>query len=82
MLAARSEFEEAELLGREAIQLFEDSESPGGKGAVKLHLAKVLLMAGKSADAEHVAREALAFFERKGDRTAAEATRALIAEQQ
>lgn len=60
--------------------MLEDAEDPNGQGSVRMDLAQVLRMAGKSVDAEHAAREALAFFERKGNRSSSGATRAFIAE--
>jgi hypothetical protein len=43
-----------------------------------MDLAQVLRMAGKSAEAEQAAREALALFERKGNRPSSSAARAFI----
>jgi tetratricopeptide (TPR) repeat protein len=80
VFAARGEFDEAERLAREAIQMFEDAESPGDQGAVRMDLARVLRTAGKVTEAEQVAREALELLERKGNRPSAASTRAFIAE--
>jgi tetratricopeptide (TPR) repeat protein len=80
VLTARGEFDEAEQLAREAIQLLEEAESPEAQGVARLDLARILRSAGKPADAEHAARDALAFFQRKGNRPSSDETRAFIAE--
>lgn len=80
MLAARGRFAEAEELGREAIQMFADAEDPNLQGRIRMDLAWVLRMAGKPTEAEYAAQEALAFFERKGNRPSSDATRAFIEE--
>jgi tetratricopeptide (TPR) repeat protein len=80
VLAARSEFHVAEQLAREAVQMLEDAENPNAQGDVRMDLARVLWMAGRPTEAEHAAREALEFYERKGDRTSADATRVFIDE--
>jgi tetratricopeptide (TPR) repeat protein len=80
VLAARGEFAEAERLGREAVQMLAEAESPNLQGDLWMDLAKVLRMAGQPAEAEHAAREALVFFERKGNRPSSAATRAFIEE--
>jgi class 3 adenylate cyclase/tetratricopeptide (TPR) repeat protein len=80
VLSSRGSLEEAEQLAWEAVQMFQDAESPGGQGDVRMDLAEVLRTAGKSADAEQVAREALAFYERKGNRVSSEKVRDFLAE--
>jgi tetratricopeptide (TPR) repeat protein len=80
VLAARGEFAEAEPLAREAVRLYADAEAPNYQGDVWMDLAQVLRMAGKPAEAEQAAREALAFYERKGNRPASETSRAFIDE--
>jgi class 3 adenylate cyclase/tetratricopeptide (TPR) repeat protein len=80
VLAARGEFEEAELLSRRAVELFADAECPDFEGDVRLDLARVLRMAGKTAEAEEAAREALALYERKGNRPSSATTRAFMEE--
>jgi class 3 adenylate cyclase/tetratricopeptide (TPR) repeat protein len=78
--AARGDFGEAERLGREAVQIFADAEAPNSQGDVWMDLAKVLRMAGKRTEAEQAAREALAFYERKGNQPSSASTRAFIGE--
>jgi len=80
VLAARGEFGEAELLAWEAVRLYADAESPNFQGDVWMDLAQVLRMAGKPAEAEQAAREALALYERKGNRPASESAREFIDE--
>ncbi|MGZ8641132.1 MAG: AAA family ATPase [Actinomycetota bacterium] len=80
VLAARGELDEAERLVREAVRMFEDAESPGAQGGVRMDLARVLRMAGKAEEAGEAAREALAFFELKGNRPSSDATRAFLHE--
>ena len=80
VLAARRQFDEAEQLAREAVEMLQDAESPGLQGGVRMDLANVLRAAGKVAEAEQAARDALVFFERKGNRPSAEATRTFLKE--
>ncbi len=80
VLAERGEFDEAERLAHEAVQMLEDAENPNGQGGVNMDLAQVLRTAGKTAAAADAAREALAFFERKGNRPSAASTRAFLQE--
>jgi len=67
VLAARGEFEEAERLAREAVELFADAETPNFQGDTWMDLAKVLTAAGKPEEAASAAREALALYKRKGN---------------
>ncbi len=78
--ASRGELEDAEWLAREAVQMVEEAEWPGAQGDVRMDLARVLRMAGKSIDAERAAREALEFYDRKHNRPSAASTRAFLAE--
>jgi tetratricopeptide (TPR) repeat protein len=80
VLAARHQFDEAEQLAREAVEMLQDAESPGLQGGVRMDLANVLRAAGKVAEAEQAARDALVFFERKGNQPSAEATRTFLKE--
>jgi class 3 adenylate cyclase/tetratricopeptide (TPR) repeat protein len=78
--ASRGELEEAERLAREALQMCEAAEWPAARGDVRMDLARVLRMAGKSIDAEQAAREALELYERKHNWPSAASTRAFLAE--
>jgi tetratricopeptide (TPR) repeat protein len=80
VLAARGESAEAERLAREAVDLFADAESPNFQGDAWLDLARVLRMVGKHEEAGQAAREALALYERKGNRLASETAQAFIGE--
>jgi len=80
VLAARGEFEEAEHLSREAVQLYADAECPNFQGDAWMDLAKVLQTAGKPAEAEQAAREALALYERKGNRPSSAVVRTFLNE--
>ena len=80
VLAARGEDAEAERLAREAVLMLEDAEYPNGQGGVRMDLARVLRTAGKRADAGQAAREALVFFERKGNQPSAASTRNFLEE--
>ncbi|MGZ6543982.1 MAG: adenylate/guanylate cyclase domain-containing protein [Actinomycetota bacterium] len=76
--ASRGEFEVAEQLAREAVALYADAEAPNFQGDAWMDLAEVLRMAGKPVEAGYAAGEALAFYERKGNRPAAGTARAFI----
>jgi tetratricopeptide (TPR) repeat protein len=76
--AARGEFADAERLAREAVAMFADAESPNFQGDAWMDLAQVLRMAGKTGEAGEAAGEALAFYERKGNRPASATARAFI----
>ena len=79
VLAARGEFDEAERLAREAVQMLEDAESPGAQGGVRMDLARVLLDRPASPPRPSTPpEEALAFFERKGNRASSAAARAFL----
>lgn len=78
VLASRGELAEAEQLGRDAVEILTDAEAPALQGEVRMELARILRMAGKPAEAEQAAREALALFERKGNRPSSAAARAFI----
>jgi len=56
------------------------AESPNFQGDAWMDLARVLRMAGKPAEAEQAAREALALYERKGNRPSSAATRMFLQE--
>jgi tetratricopeptide (TPR) repeat protein len=80
VLAERSEFAEAESLAREAVRLYADAQCPTFQGNAWLDLARVLRVVGKPAEAKEAAVEALAFYERKGNRPASATARAFIDE--
>jgi class 3 adenylate cyclase/tetratricopeptide (TPR) repeat protein len=78
VLAARGQLAEAELLAREAVRLYAEAEAPNLQGDVLMDLAQVLRIAGKRVEAAQAAGEALALYERKGNRPSSQSTRAFI----
>jgi tetratricopeptide (TPR) repeat protein len=80
VLAARGELAEAESLAREVVRLYADAQSPTFQGNAWLDLARVLRVVGKPAEAKEAAVEALAFYERKGNRPGSATARAFIDE--
>jgi class 3 adenylate cyclase/tetratricopeptide (TPR) repeat protein len=80
VLASRGAFDDAEQLAREAVKMLANAESPGSQGGARIDLAQILRMAGKNEEAGHVAGEALAFFQRKGNQPAFASTQAFLAE--
>ena len=80
VLAARGEFADAERLAREAVDLYAEAEAPNFQADTWMDLAKVLRMAGKLDEAAGAAHEALALYERKGNRPASASTRVFIDE--
>jgi class 3 adenylate cyclase/tetratricopeptide (TPR) repeat protein len=65
--AHRGELEEAERLAREAVAFGEPTDILPARGLAHLDLAEVLDAAGRAAEAATEVRNALAFFEQKGD---------------
>ena len=71
VLARRGRLEEAERLAAEAVALGADSDMLAMQAGALLDLARVLLLAGRDAEAAPLARRALALAERKGHVVAA-----------
>jgi len=72
LLARRSGFDEAEHLAREAVELAQQTPDFLHLPADALmSLAEVLRAAGKTADADAAVGDALALYERKGNRVSA-----------
>ena len=80
VFAARGAFDEAERLGRDALEMFADAEDLEGQATIRIDRARVLQMTGRIDDAIAPVREALALFERKGNRPSSDATRAFLEE--
>jgi tetratricopeptide (TPR) repeat protein len=82
VLAARGETEEAERLAREAVRILMDAgaECPNYQADALMNLAKVLGTVGKPSEAGQAAREALALYERKGNRPSSEVARTCLQE--
>src|SRR5215217_7554876 len=70
-LARRGEFEEAERVAAEAVELGADSDMLGMQATALLDLAGVLRLAGRPAEAAPLARWALELAERRGHTVAA-----------
>jgi tetratricopeptide (TPR) repeat protein len=72
--------EEGERLAREAVALIDRTDYSLDRAEARMGLAQVLLIAGRSDEAEHVLEEALRLHEEKGNVPATERTRKLLAE--
>ena len=73
VMAARGDLRGAEDRARAVVAMVADAEWPGPQGDAWMELARVLRAAGRPSEAEHASREALALYERKGDRPSVEA---------
>jgi class 3 adenylate cyclase/tetratricopeptide (TPR) repeat protein len=67
VLAGRGEFEEAERLAREAVELASETDFLNFQGQALRDLAEVLLLSGRADEARVRLRESLDAFERKGN---------------
>ena len=79
-LARRGACEEAEALIREALALIEPTDLLSQRGDAMLALAEVLRACERHDEAERAIRDGLAMYELKGNQTAAERSRSLLAE--
>lgn len=80
VLSARGEHDEAARLAREAVEMWREAEAPNAQGDAWMDLALVSRAAGNLTDATEAAREALALYERKGNRPSSSSTRAFLEE--
>ncbi len=80
VLAQRGEFERAEQLAHEAVDMLQSTDWLEARGRVRCDLAEVLILSGRRDDAELHLRQALGEFEAKGILPDAERVRALLAE--
>ena len=80
ILARRGQFEDAERLAREAIDLIDQSDELCHQADLRAGLAEVLRLAGRTGESIPLLEQALERYEQKGNRVSADATRALIAE--
>jgi class 3 adenylate cyclase/tetratricopeptide (TPR) repeat protein len=78
VLAARGDVEGAEDRARAVIAMLADAECPEDQGDALMELARVLRAAGRPSEAEQASREALALYERKGDRPSVDAAMAFL----
>ena len=80
VLAARGELHGAEDRARAVVAMVADAEWPVAQGDGWIELARVLRAAGRPSEAEQASREALALYERKGDRASVDAAMAFLDE--
>jgi tetratricopeptide (TPR) repeat protein len=80
ILARRGELEEAERLAREAIEIIDRSDELSHQGDLRVGLAEVLQLAGRTDESIPMLEDALERYEQKENRVAAATTRALLAE--
>jgi class 3 adenylate cyclase/tetratricopeptide (TPR) repeat protein len=80
LLAARGEYEQAERLAREAVDLFAETDDLLQQSQVQMALAEVLQAAGRSDEAIPVVQSALDVSERKGNVVTARKARARLTE--
>ena len=67
VLATRGEFDEAEALARQAVELIRATEFLDFQGDALVHLSEVLRAAGRTSDAAETLRQAIDAYDRKGD---------------
>jgi class 3 adenylate cyclase/tetratricopeptide (TPR) repeat protein len=80
LLAQREEFDEAEAVAREAIDVIGRSDELDNQAHVHVSLVEVLRLAGRNEDAIQALDEALELFERKGNLVMTERLRGLRSE--
>ena len=79
LTAREGRFEEAERIGREAVELSRRSDGPVGQADALMDLAGVLRTGGRGDDAASAATEALGLYEGKGNVVSASLARAFLA---
>ena len=77
LLARRKQFDEAEAVARQAIELVNRSDELDTQAQVRLGLVEVYRLAGRTEDAVAALDDAIALFERKGNIVMTERSRAL-----
>ena len=80
VLARRGQFDEAERIGREAVDWIDRSDELNNQAWVRMGLVDVLRLAQRPADAREVLSEAIARFEQKGNEVMTDKARALFDE--
>jgi tetratricopeptide (TPR) repeat protein len=80
VLARRSEHVEAERLAREAVAIGEETDMLSAQGDTHADLAEVLLLGGKPGEAAAALEQALAQYERKGNRVSTQRAQTRLAE--
>jgi class 3 adenylate cyclase len=78
VLASRGELDEAEVVAREAIDVFDRSDRLDIRGDARVHLAEILRLASRPADAASALREALELYERRENVVGSKRARALL----
>jgi tetratricopeptide (TPR) repeat protein len=78
LLARRQSFDEAEDRARDAVAIAERTDALNNQAKVRLDLAEVLRLAGRSAEAVAAIECAVDLFERKGNLLGAERARSLL----
>jgi DNA-binding SARP family transcriptional activator len=78
LAARRGDLEAAERLGREAVEIVEQTDALNHRAKVSLDLAEVLRLAGRDAEASETIKRAVALFELKGNVVAAQRARELL----
>jgi len=76
--AAQGEFDEAEAVAREAVEIASMTDHLDLRGQMSLDLADVLRAAGRHEDARRAAEDALANFDRKGNLVGVERVRRFL----
>jgi tetratricopeptide (TPR) repeat protein len=80
LLAARGEYEQAERLAREAVDLFAETDDLFNQSQVQMALADVLQAAGRKEETMYTLESAVEVSERKGNVVTAKKARARLAE--
>ena len=80
VLARQGEAEEAERLAREAVAVGDETDMLDAQGDTYADLAEVLLLTGKPDEAADALEQALARYERKGNRVSAQRAQTQLAE--
>jgi hypothetical protein len=80
VLAARGDLDGAEDRARAVVAMLADAECPEDQGDAWMELARVLRVAGRPSEAQQASRDALALYERKGDRPSVDAAMTFLDE--
>ena len=78
LLARRGEFDRAEALARETVDLAARDDNLNMHGHALMDLAEVLRLAGRTRDSKECVEAALALYDRKGNTVSAAAARAFL----
>jgi class 3 adenylate cyclase/tetratricopeptide (TPR) repeat protein len=78
LTAATGAYEEAERIARDAVAIVSQTTELSLYGDALVDLGEVLRLSGRESEAQPILSEALALYERKGDRVSSERTRDLL----